>query len=185
MLDKSTPLLVIIGPSAAGKTSVIRELVAQKIIEVTPSWTTRPRRADEDDTAVEHVFCSEAEFESVKEGGIFLESAQLFGLPYYYGLPKIPKPPVEVVPLIMLRVMVLPLLYKFYDNPVVYQIEAPKDLIAERLEERGKQGTENGTRLSDYEMEVTKGREVASRVFVNDDIMAIVEAIKQAIIEDF
>src|SRR6476660_9759614 len=40
-------LLVFIGPSGSGKSTIVRTLVERRVVTVHPTWTTRPRRADE------------------------------------------------------------------------------------------------------------------------------------------
>ena len=55
-------VLVVIGPSASGKSSLVRELHRRRVIRVLPTWTTRPRRADERDGSLEHRFVSDERF---------------------------------------------------------------------------------------------------------------------------
>ena len=82
-------LLVFIGPSGTGKSSVVRGLADRGVVTVHPTWTTRPRRRDELAGSVEHHFVSEAEFLRRRDDGFFLHSVQMFGMPYWYGLPTI------------------------------------------------------------------------------------------------
>jgi guanylate kinase len=66
-------LVVITGPSGAGKGTLIRRLVERRPdLEVAVSATTRPRRGSEAD-GVEYHFLSEEEFVSRIEAGEFLE----------------------------------------------------------------------------------------------------------------
>lgn len=184
LLKKTAPILVIIGPSASGKSTIVRELAAQNIIEVTPSWTTRPKRSDDTDDN-EHMFCDEETFDEKLAKGYFIDTAEFFGLPYRYGLPVIYEPKNGLVPLIMLRVMVLELLAKHYTNITIYEIDTPKNDAKKRLEEREKSGIDNGTRLSDFDKEVAKGRQIADRSFENTNVVQSVKMITNAIAEDF
>ncbi len=67
------PVLVITGPSGAGKGTLIRALVAQlPVLEVAVSATTRPKRPGEEDGR-EYWFLDDAEFDRRIEIGGFLE----------------------------------------------------------------------------------------------------------------
>ncbi len=66
-------LVVITGPSGAGKGTLIRKLVERRSdLEVAVSATTRPRRESEED-GVHYYFLSEEEFVARIERGEFLE----------------------------------------------------------------------------------------------------------------
>ncbi|MEJ0073457.1 MAG: hypothetical protein WDN27_05265 [Candidatus Saccharibacteria bacterium] len=80
-------LFVLIGPSAVGKTTLAKRLADAGLVEVTPSWTTRPRRANEADD-FEHLFCSEEEFDAALAAGRFLDTVQPFNDKARYGLPR-------------------------------------------------------------------------------------------------
>jgi guanylate kinase len=180
-LERSGKLLVIIGPSGAGKSSVITHLHAADIIVVTPSWTTRPPRPEEAQGTIEHHFVTEAIFKQKESAGFFLEAVQMFGLPYWYGLPKIEKS-ANKIPVIMLRASLLPLLEKHYPSYLVYQIEDAVQNILPRLSKREAAGQALGSRLTDYQKEITAGRKRADRVFNNDDsIESLAERIETAL----
>ena len=69
----SSPVLVITGPSGAGKGTLIRTLVARlPVLEVAVSATTRPRRPGEED-GCEYWFLDDAEFDRRIAGDAFLE----------------------------------------------------------------------------------------------------------------
>lgn len=69
----SRPVLVITGPSGAGKGTLIRTLVARvPVLEVAVSATTRPRRPGEENGR-EYWFLDDAEFDRRIESGAFLE----------------------------------------------------------------------------------------------------------------
>jgi guanylate kinase len=175
-------LLVVIGPSDAGKSTVVRGLAAAGLIEVTPTWTTRPPRRGEHAASIEHRFVSEVEFDRLERCAAFLGTARLFGLPYRYGLPAIRRPAPGRVAAIMLRAALVPRLRALLGDLTVYQVEDAEGRVAERLLERSREGAELGSRLADFEAEVALGRSLAHRVFVNSgDPAALTAALARAI----
>jgi guanylate kinase len=83
------PLLVLSGPSASGKSTVIERLLADKSLplRLSVSATTRPARQGEQD-GVHYHFWTRERFERELAAGAFLEWAEVFGLGYYYGTLK-------------------------------------------------------------------------------------------------
>lgn len=79
-------LFIVSAPSGAGKTSLVKALVAALgEIEVSVSHTTRAQRADER-PGVDYHFCDVAAFQKIVEQAGFLEHATVFG--NYYGTSK-------------------------------------------------------------------------------------------------
>ena len=79
-------LIVISGPSGAGKDSIVDELLTiNHNIWVSISMTSRPIRAKETE-GINYFFISNTEFESRIKNNIFLEYAKYND--YYYGTPK-------------------------------------------------------------------------------------------------
>jgi guanylate kinase len=78
-------LLVLSGPSGAGKGTLVERLLRERpncVFAV--SATTRPRRETEMD-GVQYHFVSREEFEARRERGYFLETAEVHGK--FYGTP--------------------------------------------------------------------------------------------------
>lgn len=76
-------LFIVSAPSGAGKTSLVRALIAQDPgVVVSVSYTTRPRRSGERD-GVHYHFVDQPRFLAMLEAGEFLENAEVFG--NYYG----------------------------------------------------------------------------------------------------
>jgi guanylate kinase len=181
-----TPLLVFIGASGTGKSSIVRRLADRGVIRVHPTWTTRPRRHDEVAGSVEHHFVSEDEFLQRRDTGFFLHSVQMFGLPHWYGLPTIEWSEGSVVDAVMLRAALVPILRSVYSELVIYQIEAPRELVESRLAVRAHTTDELDARLVDNEREVRAGRQIAHRSFHNGRALdAVVEDIERAVRTDF
>jgi guanylate kinase len=79
-------LLVLSGPSGAGKGTLVERLIASRpncVFAV--SATTRPRRETETE-GVQYRFLSQDEFEAKRAAGFFLEWAEVHG--HLYGTPK-------------------------------------------------------------------------------------------------
>lgn len=75
-------LFVMSAPSGAGKTSLVKALVAgDNNIQVAISHTTRVRRPDEVD-GVNYIFVKESEFQRMSQNDEFLEWAHVFGCDY-------------------------------------------------------------------------------------------------------
>ena len=176
-------ILAILGPSGSGKSTVIRELHRRGVIDVTPSWTTRPRREDELDGSVEHRFVDEEELTARQDAGYFLEVVQMFGLPYRYGLPAVEEPGDGRVPAIMVRAPLMPLVARHFPGHLAYQIEDGYQRARPRLERRM---GDLGTRLDGFEEELRLGRDAAHRVFVNQGSVGdLVQAVANAVGRDF
>lgn len=82
-------LVIVSAPSGAGKTTIVRELVARmhhKIqIQQAITYTTRDMRSGEQD-GVDYHWITPAEFEARIEEGFFLEWSTAYGA--YYGTPR-------------------------------------------------------------------------------------------------
>ena len=86
----STPsslrVVVLSGPSGAGKTTIVGELLAKSPVplSLSISATTRPPRPGEQDGDHYH-FLSPEEFQRRREAGEFLECAEVHKSGYWYG----------------------------------------------------------------------------------------------------
>ena len=78
-------MLVIIGPSASGKTQVVNKLIEKYNMKKMVTYTTRPMRPLEVN-GVDYYFISKSEFRRLKEQGFFAETAVYNG--WYYGTAK-------------------------------------------------------------------------------------------------
>lgn len=82
-MNAQNRLFVISAPSGAGKTSLVRELMAcEPGLRFSISYTTRARRNGETD-GEHYYFISPEEFQGMIAAGAFLEHAQVFD--HYYG----------------------------------------------------------------------------------------------------
>ena len=177
-------ILVFIGPSGSGKSTLIRQLQRRGIVEVTPSWTTRPPRENEAGAGIDHRFVSEERFSELQADGFFLEVIEMFG--FRYGLPTVHTPAKGKVPAILVRAPLLELVSAHFPEHVVYQIESSLDLARERLAARQVSDSESQRRLASFADEVVQGRRLCHRVFDSSSPMPeVVDALERAIAEDF
>lgn len=80
-------LVVISGPSGAGKGTIYRNIIARTGIKRSVSVTTRKPRPGEQE-GVDYYFRSEEEYQHMIAAGEFLETAEVYK--NYYGTPKAP-----------------------------------------------------------------------------------------------
>ncbi len=80
------PLIIVSGPSASGKSTLIRRLLEEKAwpLRLSVSATTRSMRPGELE-GVHYHFCSEADFLKERDAAGFLEWAKVHD--HYYGTP--------------------------------------------------------------------------------------------------
>lgn len=172
------PVLVIIGPSGSGKSSVVRMLAGRGVLRVHPTWTTRPRRPDERTGSLEHRFVSEATFDVLERQGFFLDTVSLFGLPHRYGLPPVRRSPGGPLDTVMLRAPLVERFTAFVPDVHVVQVEDDPVRLRARLVARGCSPAELAARLRDNEAEIAAGRRIADRVLVNDGtLLDLAEAV--------
>jgi guanylate kinase len=79
-------LIVVSGPSGAGKTTVLKEVFARarQPLVLSVSATTRPPRGGERD-GVDYHFLSAEQFHARRQRGEFLECFEVFGRGHWYG----------------------------------------------------------------------------------------------------
>lgn len=83
-MDRGTSgcVFVVAAPSGAGKSSLVRELLAREAgLRLSVSHTTRPPRPGEQDGRDYH-FVSRERFDAMRQAGEFLEHAEVYGNGY-------------------------------------------------------------------------------------------------------
>jgi len=82
-------VVIISGPSGAGKTTVVKQLIQECSLplELSVSATTRPARPGERD-GIDYRFMSDEKFQHHRENQDFLECFEVFGRGYWYGTLK-------------------------------------------------------------------------------------------------
>jgi len=81
-------ILCVSGPSGSGKTSLCDRLAEEHVfVRRSISLTTRAQRSGETESE-DYIFVSHQDFEQMRVGGLFLETAEVFG--NFYGTPRQP-----------------------------------------------------------------------------------------------
>lgn len=87
--DRRGIVLILSSPSGAGKTTLTRMLLQDRVLDLTLSIsvTTRARRTSEVD-GIHYRFITQRQFETMRDNGELLEWAQVHG--NFYGTPRAP-----------------------------------------------------------------------------------------------
>lgn len=182
--DTDDGLLVIIsGPSGAGKTTITRAVersIPGSVFSV--SATTRPR-TDADVEGVDYHFVSDAEFNRMIAAGEFLEWVDLFGKKY--GTPRAwVKEQLARGRLVILEIDVVGAKKVKAQLPGAYALfilPPSEEVLLERLRSRKREGEEViQRRFAEARREIQQAREwgIYDRMIVNDRLQdAIDEAV--------
>jgi guanylate kinase len=159
-------IAVLIGPGGVGKGTLARALVqADDRLWLSKSWTTRPVRETEDGT--EYHFVDRATFENAIAHDAFLEWAEFHG--NLYGTPRPEAGDHDV--LLEIEVQGAEQVLAHDPSAVVILVLAPSmEQLEGRLRGRGDAEEHVEKRLSSAPHELAKGRAIATRVVVNDDV---------------
>jgi len=187
MSEKQGKLVVISGPSGAGKTSVCRVLKENAEVEFSGSATTRRMREGEQD-GVDYHFLTREVFERRLSEDQFLEHAEYNG--NLYGTPRWPMDDalargktflveIEVDGTRQLRRRGVEGLYLFIEPPSI-------DELRQRLERRGTNGSEEiAQRVAIAEQEIEAAREqvdggpLYDRFVENTDLDRTIATVKE------
>jgi guanylate kinase len=163
-------ILVVIGPSGVGKSTLFAPLRREGLVRLVPTWTTRKSRHYEDPANADHVFIDDDEFTAREQAGFFLETVQLFGLEARYGLPREAlEDDGHSIRVLMLRAMLLQRLPQYFPAHIVYQVEAPRARVEAHLRARVERDGDIGSRLANFEDELLLGRHLAHRIIDNGE----------------
>ncbi len=189
-MNQTTPrgkLVIVSGPSGAGKTTVMRRVFAEAQVPLvhSVSATTRPPRPGEVDGQDYH-FLPEEEFAARRQRGEFLECMQVFGGDWYGTLICEVTPSLEAGKWVVLEIDVQgthSVLRRFPDAVTIFLRPSSLEELRRRLCQRG---TESEAaiqrRLAQAHEELAQAHMYRYQV-LNDDVDLAVEHIKQILNE--
>lgn len=178
-MDEMGTIVIISGPSGAGKTTVCKLLEKDPQVKKSVSVTTRlPRQNEKNGEA--YYFVTKTEFEAMIRKGELAEYAEYCG--YYYGTPMnalkeaLTK---EIVYLLEIEVQgALQIMEKFPEAISIFLLPPDKKTLGQRLTRRNsnkEQEMEQRLKIADKELEYKNRYDY--RV-VNDDLEATVNTIR-------
>jgi guanylate kinase len=148
-------VIVVSGPSGAGKTSVMRRVYRECRVPLVRciSATTRPPRPDEID-GVDYHFLTDDEFRLRRERGEFVECCNVFGYNYWYGtLWSEVTPGLSAGKWVVLGIDVqgaLDVMRQFADAITIFLRPSSRDELQRRLRGRGTETEEALRRRIDH-----------------------------------
>jgi guanylate kinase len=165
-LDTGELVIVLIGASAVGKSTIAEYLSEAGIVQPTPTWATRPPRDGEKDTCYDHRFVSGEEFDRQERKGDFIDQHTFYGA--RYGVPPLTKPPEGREALVVLKPVFVPEFVKHYPHTRIYQIEASTEKLSARMYARGQSIEDIGERMRLHPEEAEDARRYAHVIFTNN-----------------
>jgi guanylate kinase len=137
------------------------------------SWTTRPRRPDEDPNA--YTFVDEPTFRANARSGGFLEWAEYAG--HLYGTPRPELASGKDVVVVIEVQGAAQVLERVPGARMILIVPPSRAVQRDRLEHRGDPPARVEERLALAETEERIGRELAHHVVVNDDVERAVDEV--------
>jgi guanylate kinase len=188
MAHRPGKLVVISGPSGVGKTTILRQLLAD-LPHLIPSVsaTTRPPRVGEQN-GVDYHFIPAEEFERRRAAGDFLECCQVYGRQHWYGtLVDEVTPRMAAGEWVVLEIDVegtLSILARYPDAITIFVEPAHPDQLLERLRGRGTESPDAmARRLEVARRELLESHHYRHRVVNDDDIAAAVASIERILFD--
>jgi len=129
-MSKNIPIIVL-GPSGAGKSTLVGQLSGDPSVTIAQTVTTRPQRVNVADT--DRRFVSDVEFDELESQGLFQILVPFAGHRYGFLAPQDPTSKL----IIIYKVQGLSILADLYEDFRVVAVEAPIEVLKQRLAVRG------------------------------------------------
>jgi guanylate kinase len=178
-------LIVLVGPSGVGKSTISRKLAERMHLKYIVSATTR-KQNEKDDLGKTYDYIDDQTFFKKLEHGEFLEYAKVFD--EYYGTPK--HPTMDYLANgedVLLEIDVqgaLQVRFQYPDALMIFIMPPDEASLLHRLRERGRdteEAIEKRYRGAKREIWMAKGSRAFDDMVINDDVDRAVEEIARLI----
>jgi len=178
-------LIVLVGPSGVGKSTISRRLADVLHVSYTVSFTTRPRRPNEDEGKAYH-HIDKLEFFRRLDADEYLEYAQVYG--DYYATPK--HPALDYLADsrdVLLEIDfqgAMQVRYNYADALLVFLLPPDERTLLQRLTDRARDDAEEINkrfRAAKREIHMAKGSRAFDYMVINDNLDSAVEEIVKII----
>ena len=179
-------LIVLVGPSGVGKSTISRRLAEEMDVNYIVSVTTRPRQPGEEDKGKIYEHIDKAEFFRRLDSDQYLEYAQVYG--DYYATPK--HPALDYLAQgrdVLLEIDVqgaLQVRHHYPDALTIFILPPDEQALQDRLTDRGRDSPEEINkrfRAARREGHMAKGSGTFDHMVVNDDLEKAVTEVKAII----
>src|SRR5688572_4846372 len=179
-------LIVLVGPSGVGKSTISRRLEKEMDISYIVSVTTRPRQEGEEEAGKEYEHIDKPEFFRRLDSDQYLEYAQVHG--NYYATPK--HPAMDYLAQgrdVLLEIDVqgaMQVRHHYPDALLIFILPPDEPTLLQRLTDRGRDSDEDINkrfRAAKREIHMAKGSRAFDYMVINDDLDRAVEEIAKII----
>ena len=179
-------LLVLVGPSGVGKSTISRRLAAEMDVTYIVSVTTRPKSPGEEAKGKVYEHIDKPEFFRRLDADEYLEYAQVYG--DYYATPK--RPALDYLAQgrdVLLEIDVqgaLQVRHHYPDALMIFLLPPDEPTLLHRLTDRGRDTPDDINkrfRAAKREIHMAKGSRTFDYMVINDDLDAAVGQVKKII----
>ena len=179
-------LIVLVGPSGVGKSTISRRLAEEMDVTYIVSVTTRPRQAGEETKGKIYEHIDKAEFFRRLDSDQYLEYAQVYG--DYYATPKHPAmDQLREGRDVLLEIDVQGALQVRHHCPealLIFILPPDEPTLLHRLTDRGRDTADDINkrfRAAKREIHMAKGSRAFDYMVINDDLDQAVGQVKKII----